>query len=103
MTKRTSPTSENKVRNRLVHWLLNRLEETGNRLFAADDATAREHGWQIIPRHHGLSRQYRDPRFDTLISCPRCRGSGGTDEQPCPACQATGRLTKAVTCPGAGR
>ena len=90
----TSPTSENKVRNRLVRWLLNRLEAAGNRLFAPDDHRAIEHGWQIVSRHRGLSRQYRDKRFDMLISCSRCDGNGATDGWPCAACGGTGRQTR---------
>lgn len=35
----------------------------GARLFAANDAEARRWGWQIIKRHAGLTRRYRDPRF----------------------------------------
>jgi hypothetical protein len=86
-----TPTSENKVQNRLVRWLLNRLEAAGNRLFAADDQRAAARGWHIIPGSHGLSRRYRDPRFDMLISCPRCSGNGAVSGWPCPACRATGR------------
>jgi hypothetical protein len=50
------------------HSILQRLAATpraiGARLFAANDAEARWRGWQIIERHGGLSRRYRDPRFD---------------------------------------
>ncbi len=94
MIKSTSPTSVNKVWNRLVRWGHRRLEAAGNRLFSADDLTLLGHGWQIIPRRPGLSRRYRDPRFDTLISCPHCDGSGATDGWPCPPCWGNGRLTR---------
>jgi hypothetical protein len=40
------------------------LRAIGARLFAANDAEATWQGWQIIERHSGLSRRYRDPRFD---------------------------------------
>ena len=108
MIKLTGPTSEDKVPIRLVRWLLNRLEAAGNRLFAPDDQRAAEHGWQIIPGRHGLSHRYRDPRFAMFVSCPRCAGNGATDGWPCPACQATGRLTwppparTPARCPGGG-
>jgi hypothetical protein len=94
LIKSTSPTSENKVWNRLVRYARTRLEAAANRLFAKDDLRARQNGWQIIPRRSGLSRQYRDPRFDTLISCPTCDGNGATDGRPCPACRATGRQAR---------
>jgi hypothetical protein len=103
LIKLTSTTSEDKVLIRLVRWLLNRLEAAGNRLFATDDQQAAEHGWQITPGRHGLSRRYRDPRFDALISCPDCHGNGATDGWPCPACRATGRLTRLPPLPSQSR
>ncbi len=93
MTKVTSPTSEFKARTRLVRWLRKQAETAGQRLFARDDLRAVEHGWQITTRCGGLGRQYRDPRFDTLRSCPRCAGSGTADGEPCGVCAATGRVT----------
>jgi hypothetical protein len=82
---------------RLSAWFRNISRKIGDRVFAANDEEARWHGWEIIPRHAGLSRRYRDPRFDTLIECPECLGSGtstrnGAVRTPCPACAATGRL-----------
>jgi hypothetical protein len=119
----TSPTSEDKARTRLVRWLRKRAETAGQWLFARDDLRAVHHGWQITTRCGGLGRQYRDPRFDTLRSCPDCAGSGTTGSgttgsgttgsgttgsgttgsgttgsgttsgEPCEACDATGRVT----------
>ena len=103
LIKSTSPTSGNKVRNHLVRWGRRRLEAAGNRLFATDDLTALERGWQIIPQRCGLSRQYRDPRFDSLISCPDCNGSGATDGWPCPGCRGTGRQTQRAPRGSGGR
>jgi hypothetical protein len=111
LTKVTSVTSEYKVRTRLVRWLRKQAEKAGQRLFARDDLIAIEHGWQITTRCGGFGRQYRDPRFDTLRSCPRCAGSGSTlggttrsgaaGGEPCRACAATGRVTVS-TSPAAG-
>ncbi|MGH2603658.1 MAG: hypothetical protein ACRDJ9_30265 [Dehalococcoidia bacterium] len=39
-----------------------------SRLFAAEDETARRHGWEIKPRRGGWARTYRDPRFASLAS-----------------------------------
>jgi hypothetical protein len=38
----------------------------GAKLFAANDAEARWHGWHVTELHAGLARSYRDPRFDAL-------------------------------------
>jgi DnaJ-class molecular chaperone len=65
----------------------------GDRLFRFDDQLAIERNWQITKRHGGLSRSYRDPRFDTLHACFQCGGSGRTDREWCAACDGTGRVT----------
>jgi hypothetical protein len=66
------------------------------RLFRDQDATARRHGWHIKAGRGGLSRTYRDPRFDRLARCPMCRGSGtDASQEACDGCAATGRVTLA--------
>jgi DnaJ-class molecular chaperone len=66
----------------------------GDWLFADGDARARRRGWQVTTGSSGLGRRYRDPRFDLLIRCPECRGTGaGADDRPCRRCPGTGRLT----------
>jgi hypothetical protein len=63
-----------------------------DRLFAADDARAHRHGWQITAQRGGLGRSYRDPRFDLLVTCTECRGTGvDPDDRPCRVCPGTGR------------
>lgn len=68
------------------------LRRIGDRLFAANDAEGRWRGWQIGLRHAGLGRRYRDPRFDTLIGCLHCHGTGATAGTPCAPCSGTGRM-----------
>lgn len=66
----------------------------GDRLFREQDASARRHGWDVQVRHGGLSRTYRDPRFDRLQACTVCRGTGiGQDDLACGHCSGTGRIT----------
>jgi hypothetical protein len=65
----------------------------GDRLFAMNDAEAYWSDWQMTRTHGGLGRRYRDPRFDTLAECQKCRGAGTTGSQPCPPCLGTGRVT----------
>jgi hypothetical protein len=62
-----------KIYLRLAGWLRARAERIGERAFAAPDAAARQHDWQIISAHAGLGRQYRDPRFDNLATDPSRR------------------------------
>jgi RecJ-like exonuclease len=84
--RRLSPPGQ--VTTRIEH----RVRAAGDRLFRAEDATARRHGWRIEVRRAGLARQYRDPRFDTLAACSHCRGTGCKDAQDCPSCAGTGRI-----------
>ena len=77
----------------LLSWLAAIPRRLGDRLFAMNDAEAYWRDWQITRTHGGLGRRYRDPRFDTLAECPKCRGAGATGDQPCPPCLGTGRVT----------
>ena len=76
----------------LLSWLAAIPRRLGDRLFAMNDAEAYWRNWQITRTHGGLGRRYRDPRFDTLAECPKCRGAGATGDQPCPPCLGTGRV-----------
>jgi DnaJ-class molecular chaperone len=94
MTNRTTDTSHCKIYLHLLARLRAGFDRPGRRLFAATDGTARQHGWQIISISAGLGRRYRDPRFDNLASCLRCRGSGArAPGSPCQTCAGTGRVT----------
>ena len=77
----------------LLGWLAGIPRRLGDRLFAMNDAEAYWRDWQITRTHGGLGRRYRDPRFDTLAECPKCRGTGAIGDQPCPPCLSTGRVT----------
>jgi len=69
------------------------LSAIGNKIFRADDCRARDQRWQIIPRHGGLSRTYRDARFDNLIACTACNGRGCHPRgATCSTCHGTGRI-----------
>ncbi|HZC39077.1 MAG TPA: hypothetical protein VE343_00290 [Streptosporangiaceae bacterium] len=85
MIKRTSPTRENKPRQaaRRPFRLLRAITQ---RIFARDDAFAREHGWQVTSYRGGFGRRYRDPRFDALAVRPRPPAfrQGGDGSDPCP-------------------
>lgn len=93
MINPTIPTSNGKASLDPLN-LLHRLAELiGTWLFSADDSRAASHGWQILTGDGGLSRRYRDPRFDSLRACGQCAGRGALAERPCPACAGTGRIT----------
>lgn len=86
-------TTNPNLRKTLRDLLLRVLSAIGNKIFRADDHRARERSWQIVPRHGGLSRTYRDPRFDYLIPCPACNGRGyDPNRTSCSDCRGSGRL-----------
>ncbi len=73
--------------------LLRVLRTIGSKIFRTDDCHAGNHEWQIIQQYGGLRRAYRDPRFDSLISCAACNGCGSEpDRTACPDCGGSGRL-----------
>jgi hypothetical protein len=47
-------------------WFADRSTTVTDRIFAESDARARRHGWSVEVRAGGMSRRYRDPRFDSL-------------------------------------
>ena len=69
----------------LLSWLAAIPRRLGDRLFAMNDAEAYWRSWQITRTHGGLGRRYRDPRFDTLAECPKCRGAGADRGPAVPA------------------
>ena len=77
----------------LLSWLAAIPRRLGDRLFLMNDNEAYWRGWQITKTRGGLARRYRDPRFDTLAECPRCRGAGVTADLACVPCLGTGRVT----------
>jgi len=87
----------------VLSWVAAIPRRLGNWLFAMNDTEAYWHGWEITKTRGGLGRRYRDPQFDTLAECPKCRGSGasrgagstGTADLPCLPCLGTGRITLA--------
>jgi hypothetical protein len=77
----------------VLSWLAAISRRLGDRLFAMNDTEAYWRDWQITKTRGGLGRSYRDPRFDTLAECPKCRGAGVTADLPCLPCLGTGRVT----------
>ena len=90
-----------------LSWLAAIPRRLGDLLFAMNDTEAYWRDWQITRTQGGLGRSYRDPRFDTLAECPKCRGAGFTAAGagaiaggagltaglPCLPCLGTGRVT----------
>jgi hypothetical protein len=74
-------------------WLAALVARAGDLIFATNDREAHWRRWDTQRRHAGLSRCYRDPRFDALIPCSRCRGLGTTAASSrCAQCAGTGRI-----------
>jgi hypothetical protein len=79
--------------DRLTSWMSYCLAQAGDLVFATSDAEASWHAWDIERRDAGLARAYRDPRFDTLVPCPRCHSvSTVADGSICRPCSAAERL-----------
>jgi len=76
--------------------------QLADRLHAAEDARARQRGWQINCTSHGMGREYRDPRWDLISTCEVCGGEGIHGVRHCPICQGRGtvRLDQADLHPG---
>jgi hypothetical protein len=54
-------------------WLIGLQRRAGRRLFAMNDAEAGWRRWQVTETLGGLSRRYRDARWDALASDPTLR------------------------------
>jgi hypothetical protein len=77
-----------------MSFLADRLRAAGDRLFCSDDERAIRQGWQVRSGRFGLSRTYRDPRFDQFAECGFCHGWGSViPGHPCVQCAGTGRIT----------
>ena len=79
---------------RTVARLAGIIRRAGDLIFMVNDEEAYWRGWTVERRHAGLGRRYRNPLFDTLATCPHCRGLGITaTESLCVKCTGTGRVT----------
>lgn len=107
------------MNNRITHARLGKIYERldarlgaalirfGRRLFADQDAIAREHDWQITSTPYGFGRRYRDPRFDRLgqtrlkaqVKPPVTDQPGGAGQAARPPGQATGPPGQATVAP----
>ena len=94
MTKVRIASGQGGGRDRATGRLALLIRGFGSWLFQAEDARARQHGWQIAVNRGGLGRTYWDPRFDRLHRCPACGGTGTCpDGESCGPCAGTGRIT----------
>src|SRR5215471_3531714 len=95
MAHRTTHTNLGKIYSTLTTWLTARMSALTGRAFAAPNARAHRHGWQITITQGGLGRAYRDPRFGLLADCAACYGTGTLGPVgPCGVCHGTGRVRK---------
>ncbi|HEX5403045.1 MAG TPA: hypothetical protein VFX16_12165 [Pseudonocardiaceae bacterium] len=67
-----------------------------DRLFAAEDAHAMAHGWEVR-RIRGGGRAYRDPRWNYVRRCEFCGGGGQATHMwaACEPCGGTGVIRSA--------
>ena len=79
---------------RTVEWLAGIIRRAGDLIFMANDEEACWRGWTVDRQYAGLGRRYRNSCFDTVATCPHCRGLGITAaESLCVKCTGTGRVT----------
>ena len=60
------PTAGPAMWKRIRGSLVARIRAFSDRFFRDLDEQARQHGWNMQTGPYGLSRSYRDPRFDAL-------------------------------------
>jgi DnaJ-class molecular chaperone len=100
MPYRTTHENSIKPHSRPLTWAEAVFQNLTTRLFSNDDATARQHGWQVTPTRHGLGRRYRDPRFDTIAACNGCSGTGADPGgAQCRNCSGGGRIVSKPSAP----
>ncbi|MCA1673406.1 MAG: hypothetical protein LC799_14800 [Actinobacteria bacterium] len=78
-------------------WLGHLIRRCKDRLFAAEDTTARARGWQVSRPTNGFGRLYRDPRWDMISECELCGGHGGNVAVPCSACEGHGTIQRTLS------
>jgi hypothetical protein len=70
------------MRERIRGSLVARIRAYSDRLFRDLDEQARQHGWKMETGPYGLTRSYRDPRFEALRAfrppVPTMHRNGGT-------------------------
>jgi hypothetical protein len=81
------------MRERIRSSLVARIRASSDRLFRDLDEQARQHGWKMETGPYGLSRSYRDPRFDALRAQPDLPPSSvdGAPERGHPPHRAPGK------------
>ena len=62
-----------------------------NRIFRSPDLDGVTRGWEIH-RERPLRRVYRDPRWNSIVACDDCQGTGLEGARPCPGCAGQGRI-----------
>ena len=84
MTQRTpnerAATRISRLRDRLAHLL-----------FREPDLDALARGWQVH-RPSTFRRLYRDPRWNSVVACADCQGTGVNVTRACGPCDGRGTL-----------
>jgi hypothetical protein len=76
-----------------LSWLIGLPRRAGRRLHAMNDAESRWWHWLVAEGRGGLTRQYRDARFEALRGDPTLRRTEPTDPGPAapwPGCPCGG-------------
>jgi hypothetical protein len=62
----SAPAHAGPILAKITAWFADRSTAITDRIFAEPDERARRNGWSVEIRHGGMSRRYRDPRFESL-------------------------------------
>lgn len=66
-------------------------EVLDNLIFRKPDLEAVSRGWEVR-REQPFRRVYRDPRWNSIVACADCQGTGQEGARPCPVCDGRGTI-----------
>jgi hypothetical protein len=79
------------TRHRFRTWISALMERAERYAFGELDLDAVARGWEVR-RDSRFRRTYRDPRWDNVLECPSCHGSGVEGADTCAECEGRGTV-----------
>jgi len=85
--------NERTTEHRARTWISSVLDRFDRFAYRELDLRATARGWQVH-RDRRFQRTYRDPRWDTVLECPTCHGTGSDGASACPECDGVGTVRR---------